>query len=327
MPRLTVTRPSLARLAVVAASAAAALASLPAPDAAAQETVCKGRAVTIMGTAGHDRINGTAGNDVISTGPGDDLVNAGGGNDYVCTGEGDDRIDGGAGADVFSAGAGNDACSDASDTRIGCEPGMATTFMPSRHGFPFVNHYAGIPTIATPFGTVNGVDYGLCGGMAFAARDHWILDKNAPGNATTPQSGVVFDYMWRRLVDSLTIDFSSNLFRFNDLQQKTTTALNASNVTETVLIKSALASGPVPVGLIIPSATGPIWANHQVLAIGWFVDPATGNTVVKLYDPNHPDEMTYLDTTAKTLRAASAANGSPIRGWFKEKVDFKAPTY
>src|SRR5688572_15491317 len=78
MSRITVTRPSLARLAVAAVSAAAALASLPAPNAAAQETVCKGRAVTIMGTATHDRINGTAGTDVISTGPGNDLVNAGG---------------------------------------------------------------------------------------------------------------------------------------------------------------------------------------------------------------------------------------------------------
>ena len=323
MSRLSLNRSTLARAAAIAVSAAAASVSLPASDAAAQgtSTVCKGQTVTITGTGNDDRIYGTSARDVIHSGDGDDLVFGGGGNDVICTGYGDDRIDGGAGTDVFAAGEGNDACSNASDTRIGCEPGMATTFMPDRHGFPFVNHYAGIPTIVTPFGTVNGVDYGLCGGMAFAARDHWILDKNAPGDGTTPQTGVVFDYMWSRLVDSLTIDASSNLFRFNTLQQSTASTLETVNMAETMSLKTSLDSGtPVPVGVIIPSASGPIWANHQVLAIGYFTNTA-GATVFKLYDPNFPDAITYLDTGTKRLGAQA------IRGWFKEKVDFKAPTY
>ena len=66
--------------------------------------------------------------------------------------------------------------------------------------------------------------------------------------------------------------------------------------------------------MIIPAAGQPIWGNHQVLAIGWF-NTTAGTPVLKLYDPNNPDTISYLDVAAKTL------DGSPIRGLFMEKYN------
>jgi Ca2+-binding RTX toxin-like protein len=53
---------------------------------------CRGRTVTIVGTAAADVIVGTAGDDVIDALAGDDVVRGLEGYDIVCSGEGDDVI-------------------------------------------------------------------------------------------------------------------------------------------------------------------------------------------------------------------------------------------
>ena len=207
---------------------------------------CRGQTATIEGTSGPDKIYGTAGKDVIRPEAGHDLVWGYGGNDVICGGAGDDRVRGGSGTDTLDGGTEADDCENlGEDTRYNCQTGTQTTFMPTRHGFPFTNFFTAIPASTTPFGPI-GLDYGLCGGMAFAALDNWRVDDVAPGTATTPQSGQTFDYLWSRLLDSLTIDFASNLYRFNDLQWKTNTALTTSNNTEVALIKGALTTPPGP---------------------------------------------------------------------------------
>ena len=269
MTRTTAIRLNPARLVALGFVTAAAALSGQVADASAADT-CRGQTATIEGTSGPDKIYGTAGKDVISARGGHDLVWGYGGNDVICGGAGDDRVRGGSGTDTLDGGTEADDCENlGEDTRYNCQTGTQTTFMPTRHGFPFTNYFTAIPASNTPFGPI-GLDYGLCGGMAFAALDNWRVDNIAPGTATTPQSGQTFDYLWSRLLDSLTIDFASNLYRFNDLQWKTNTALTTSNNTEVALIKGALTARPVPVGVIIPAAGQPIWGNHQVLAIGWF---------------------------------------------------------
>jgi len=300
----------LARVLVpVLAAMAAAAAIVPGSDAATSPT-CQGRPATIVGTAGADNLTGTAAADVIVAKGGDDIINGVGGNDVLCGNEGDDLVRGGSGVNVVDGGSGNDACSSsATDTRVVCEPGMATTFMPTRHGFPFVNYF----TVALPsipgFGSVSQA-YGLCGGMAFAALDNWRIDDTAPGTTTTPQSGQVFDYLWSRLLDSLTIDLGFNLGKFAELQLRSNSELTTISNAEVAAIKSQLNSRPTPVGVVIAAPTQPIWNNHQVLAIGWFT--RSGSTVLKVYDPNVPDVIRYLDVGAKTL------GGTAIRGIFHE---------
>lgn len=69
---------------------------------------CDGRAATITGTSGDDRITGTSGPDVIVAGPGNDTVIALGGADLVCGGDGDDTVEGGFGDDVLLGQEGDD---------------------------------------------------------------------------------------------------------------------------------------------------------------------------------------------------------------------------
>jgi uncharacterized repeat protein (TIGR01451 family) len=69
---------------------------------------CAGQAVTILGTAGPDRLVGTPGNDVISALEGDDTIYGFQGGDLICGGPGTDVIRGGAGNDLVLGGRGSD---------------------------------------------------------------------------------------------------------------------------------------------------------------------------------------------------------------------------
>jgi uncharacterized delta-60 repeat protein len=69
---------------------------------------CAGRAATIVGTAGRDRLRGTRRADVIVALGGPDRVLGRGGNDVVCGGAGDDRLSGGGGRDVLRGEQGRD---------------------------------------------------------------------------------------------------------------------------------------------------------------------------------------------------------------------------
>jgi Ca2+-binding RTX toxin-like protein len=87
------------------------------PPAGAETPTCQGKAATIVGTAGKDKLKGTKGADVIAALAGNDSVSALAGNDRVCAGDGKDKVSGGGGkdringengADVLRGGGGND---------------------------------------------------------------------------------------------------------------------------------------------------------------------------------------------------------------------------
>lgn len=69
---------------------------------------CHGRAATILGSRGPDRLQGTAHSDVIVAGRGDDVVAGRGGDDSICAGRGADTIRGGGGRDRLQGGPGDD---------------------------------------------------------------------------------------------------------------------------------------------------------------------------------------------------------------------------
>jgi uncharacterized protein len=69
---------------------------------------CRGRAATIVGTAGRDVIRGTKKRDVIVALGGRDVVVAGNGNDLVCAGRGKDLVRAGNGDDTVLGGRGDD---------------------------------------------------------------------------------------------------------------------------------------------------------------------------------------------------------------------------
>ncbi|HEX2294295.1 MAG TPA: hypothetical protein VHN37_03200 [Actinomycetota bacterium] len=81
----------------------------PATSAAEASAVCLGRAATIVGTGGDDRLVGTSGPDVLVGLGGRDQIIGSRGDDVVCGGPGDDTIVGDRGDDVLSGGHGSDA--------------------------------------------------------------------------------------------------------------------------------------------------------------------------------------------------------------------------
>ena len=69
---------------------------------------CRGRAATLVGTKGDDKIVGTKRRDVILARGGKDKIRGRGGNDFICGNGGKDRINAGRGKDFVKAGGGKD---------------------------------------------------------------------------------------------------------------------------------------------------------------------------------------------------------------------------
>ena len=60
--------------------------------------------------------------------------------------------------------------------------------------------HIGVPgVISIPIGDASN---GLCGGMAFAARDYFEAGRIPPNGTTAPGEGRLFDFLCERLFDS-----------------------------------------------------------------------------------------------------------------------------
>jgi acid phosphatase type 7 len=118
---------SAVRRATIAASCLVAVLGLlttsSASAAATTKLRCFGKAPTIIGTPGNDRLRGTDKPDVIMGLGGNDTIVGLGGGDRICGGAGKDRIYAGAGFDLIDGGLGVDYCQAGSDARVeaGCE--------------------------------------------------------------------------------------------------------------------------------------------------------------------------------------------------------------
>jgi Ca2+-binding RTX toxin-like protein len=69
---------------------------------------CRGKAVTLLGSAGNDVLKGTPGADVIFGDTGNDRILGKKGKDILCGGPGNDLLKGGPGNDILLGQAGND---------------------------------------------------------------------------------------------------------------------------------------------------------------------------------------------------------------------------
>jgi Ca2+-binding RTX toxin-like protein len=92
---------------------------------------CAGRAPTISGTQGRDRLTGTAGSDVIVGWGGNDDIRGAAGDDVICGGAGNDTLRGGAGNDTLD---GADGSRDSCDGEKGTD--TATAACESTRGVP-----------------------------------------------------------------------------------------------------------------------------------------------------------------------------------------------
>lgn len=242
-----------------------------------------------------------------------------------------------------------------------------TAFQVPRDGFPFVNSWrmrqeertqlrqtvaAGTTQAAgsagsDPFGVIRNlvmtqvggwIDaaapdyYGLCGGMAFAAADHFRarrpvpvgLSPNVTPDSDDPVDRSLRDYLWKRQLESLRPNAPVLLSWMMMLHLPIPGAgpgwLRDRTREQLANLDSFLAHGPWPLCLI-GSSTSP-FNNHQVLAIGADT-PGDGTGVIYVYDSNCPgaEQTIRLDLRGEVVEALESCPSperGPLRGFFCE---------
>lgn len=188
-------------------------------------------------------------------------------------------------------------------------------FLPSRHGFAFVNRFTGSPLPPELRDASGGVllwarqvaeryaelpsEFGLCGGMSLSAADHYLSGASIPEAGEPPEQGSpLYEELYRRQRDSLGVG-ASMVLRFAhwmglpDSRHEGGEGPSASCLMREELpaICRALERGELtPLGLVLTRrGQGKLWNNHQVLGYRLErVDPSTLH--VFIYDPNYPGD-------------------------------------
>jgi hypothetical protein len=185
-------------------------------------------------------------------------------------------------------------------------------FKPSTSGFHFVNRHPEIPLltldvlgIKVPIGNAAK---GLCGGMAYAARDYYEAgllpppDRTGTDNLAHPPQPL-FDFLVKRLFDSFDLPGgpAKYMHLMNPALPDHETDFSRAGlaphgrawvtiVEEWPLIRADLDRGVLsPMAFIRVKSHDPfqMGENHQILAYGY--DLSWPILTIHVYDPNYPD--------------------------------------
>jgi hypothetical protein len=221
--------------------------------------------------------------------------------------------------------------------------------LPSTSGFHFANAFPHVPVrrigipgvIEIPIGDASD---GLCGGMAFAARDLFEAGREPPSDTEPPSSGPLFDFFVRRLFDSF--DLPAGPLQYLELMNPRLpdgeTWLTRLGVlphgrawrtirVEWPKIGAGIDAGhPVPLGLVRTKSENPfdLKHNHQVLAYGY--DLTGTRLVIRLYDPNLPerDDVTLSFSVAdatRPVRIDPSPSTGPVHALFAVRYTAASP--
>ena len=168
-------------------------------------------------------------------------------------------------------------------------------FLPSTNGLHFANHFPPGPTlklgvIDPRLVGIGDAAAGLCGGMAWYARERFVTGRPIPPDIEAPANGSpLFRSLVRSQVRSLRWFLTSWRFWWAGVVgPERTLASTRDGVLPS--IERAIDGGRLPlVGLVRHTGPSP-WAmtgSHQVLAFGYAKD--AHSTTVRIYDPNWPD--------------------------------------
>jgi hypothetical protein len=200
-------------------------------------------------------------------------------------------------------------------------------FLPSTSGFRFPNSFPDVPLrwIGIPGVlrmSIGHASNGLCGGMAFAARDYFERGQSPPPDTEPPGEGPLFDYLVDRLFDSFDLPLgpARYLELMNPLLGDGESFWSRLGVVphgrvrrmardEWPKIRAEIDGGhPCPLGLVRVTSTDPVdlKENHQVLTYGYQLDG--GMLTLRLYDPNRPGR----DDVSISLQTRPAAGAGPV---------------
>ena len=178
-------------------------------------------------------------------------------------------------------------------------------FLPSTNGFHFANRFPPGPTLKLGvldprWVGIGDAAAGLCGGMAWDARERFKAGRPIPPDTEAPANGSpLFRTLVRSQVRSLRWFLTSLRFWWAGVIGPGRT-LAATREGVLPRVREAIDAGRLPlVGLVRHTGPSP-WAmtgSHQVLGFAYATDDASAT--LRIYDPNWPGR----DDVAITLDA------------------------
>jgi hypothetical protein len=189
-------------------------------------------------------------------------------------------------------------------------------FAPSVNGFAFANDFPKAPLIRFLGIPIGNASKGICGGMAFAARDLFEANLAPPVNTSPPDPGTnLYRYLVRRLLASFDLPMgplrylawmwlpNGNRFGIHGVTWRT--IRRHWPRIQADLDRQVLS----PLGLVRARGNPlELGRNHQVLAFGYELDETASTLTVRAYDPNHPGD----DQVALRLSIADPSHHAPI---------------
>jgi hypothetical protein len=203
-----------------------------------------------------------------------------------------------------------------------------TLFSPTKDGFRFANAFENVIFEESPFGRV--ATRGRCGGMAFAALDHFYAGAEMPGftPAQLPENGVPPDahplarYIYRRQIDSFMVLSAAKYVTWSlapdDAGFLVKGVSRWTKEDEWRKLRASIDTGkPCVLGLIRARDFGHLGDNHQVVAYGYEYSPEKQSMTVQIYDVNYPSrETALLSDKFRIGWLEDSPNLEQWRGWF-----------
>ncbi|MEU3780094.1 hypothetical protein [Streptomyces sp900129855] len=201
-----------------------------------------------------------------------------------------------------------------------------TAFVPARHGFAFRNSFQTAPLFDIRI-------RGLCGGMSYAALDHFFSRRPIPAQNTAPAAGTpLFRYVNSRQWDSVLpnldkwTELTVNPFGWRN-QEFFHWGLQGFGGGRLQELRESIDAGrPAPLGLF-KQDSGLFGPHHQVVAIGYQLGRYTGDLGsfqsdlrIFVYDPNHPGKiMTLAPRPNQNLFGYVESPGETWRTYFVDR--------
>ncbi len=203
-----------------------------------------------------------------------------------------------------------------------------TQFSPVKHGFQFANTFENVIFEESPVGRV--ATRGRCGGMAFAALDHFYAGLQLPRftPAQLPAAGVPPDahplarYIYRRQMDSFMVLSAAKYLTWSLSPDNAGFLVKGvsrwTKEDEWRKLRASIDTGkPCVLGMIKAYDFAHLGDNHQVVASGYDYSPTKDAMTVYIYDVNYPGrEIALLSDRFRPGWLEDSPNLEQWRGWF-----------